>query len=734
MAMLRISLLFCLVAITAAADEIRFGGERFVAPPRLGYVTELDSYNGRVTVTGGDGQFLIMWGDGRADNPAFTPEGLSGAGLAIRVDASGRVLDPYPIPMSFGGTPIWTGTDWIVAGERAARISRDGQVVTAVSDVRFRSQNPPLGGAAWTGEALVGANVLLGVDGPGTLVRTIDARFQLVEERKLLAEVEGGSVIGVASDGLSAVIAYRNNPYGDEPTRLAFFGRDGRMTSEGVLPAGPKYETIAAGPGGYMAIGANAATGRYEGAIFDSHGGIHAAEPVVLPSDLGIEFGPHLFWDGAGFTFVHYGRDTSPRSRLLSVRFDAGGKVIQQPVDLRPSGSIPEIPVAALMGNTAALVGRVPVSLQPPTHKLDIRVASDLRFLFSQPPIEIPRAAEPRETPAAATNGTNVLVAMRERAAPRGALRVAATLLRRDGTPVDGSVLALGSSSCNGVAPAVATNGRDFLVAWTSSQAILGATVLGDGRVGHAAFRIGGFGPCSDAQVSVASNGSQYLAVWSSPDASGRLQVQGVRISNEGAILDALPFRVGDAAVQTAKSTTARVASNGTDFLVAWDNMAARVTAAGKVLDMPSPLSLGSGNAHGAWFNGRTYVVAVYEPDYYRFYRIGSDGSGDERSSPAPARHYAAYLAPPLLPVCDADGCLAMGYTTVLRIEDRGNEFALTHLHPNLDTNGGRIRPVLVMGDRLMAVYARSVTEVPYSHAPAILLRMDQGKQRSVRH
>lgn len=549
----------------------------------------------------------------------------------------------------------------------------------------------------------------------------------MIEERRFLAEVEGGSVIGVASDGISAAIAYRINPFGDEPTRLAIFGRDGRMAGEGTLPAGPKYETIAAGPNGYMAIGANASTGRYEGTIFDSHGGIRPTDPVVIPSDLNIEFGRHLFWDGAGFTFVRYGLDTSPRPRLLSVRFDAEGKVIQQPIDLRPSGFIPQTPVFALMGNTAALVGRVPLSPQSSAHQLDIRVAADLRLLFSQPPIEIPRAAMPRETPAAATNGTNVLAAWRERAAPRGVLKVAATLLRRDGTPVDGSVLALGSTSCDGVTPAVATNGRDFLVAWTSAQAILGTIVRGDGSVGPVAFRIGSFGPCSDAQVSVASNGSHYLAVWTSPDGSGRLQVQGVRISSDGAILDASPFPIGDAV-----STTARAASNGTDFLVAWDNRAVRVTAAGKVLDA-SPLSLGIGSAHGAWFNGRTYVVAVYEPNFYRFYRIGSDGSGGAGgSTPAPASHYAAYQTPPLLPVCDAEGCLAMGYSTVLRIEDRGNEFALTHLHANLDA--GKVRPVLVMGDHLMAVYARSVAEMPYSHAPAILLRVHPGKQRGVRH
>jgi hypothetical protein len=733
--MSRTFLLLWLVATAATAQEIRFGNEQFVAPPRLAYRTELSSYFHRVTVTEGDGQFLITWVDQRADNPAGTWEGTRLAPLAIRVDASGRVLDPQPLALPFyASTTVWTGTDWIIVGDRAARISRDGQL-TAVSEVQFPSPfQPPLGDAAWTGEALVVARVLTAGGGNrGILVRTVDARFQLIEERTFLTEAEGGAVIGVASDGISAAVAYRRTFEGNEPTRLAMFGRDGRMVSEGVLLPGPVYEAIAAGPNGYMAIGANRATARYEGTIVDSHGDLDSTEPVAIPSDLSIQFGRHLFWDGAGFTFVRHGADMDHRPRLVSTRFDASGKVVQRLADLRPSGSIPILPVLAFMGNTVALAGRVPVSAQPAADELDIRVAPNQSSLFARPPVEIPRAAAPRETPAAATNGANVLVAWRERVSPRGALNVAATLLRRDGTPVDGSLIALGSGSCDGVPPAIATNGNHYLVAWTTPQAVRGAIVRGDGSLGPT-FRIGGFGACSDAQVSVASNGSQYLAVWASPDASGRLQIHGVRISSDGAIFDATQFRIGSAAVPAATGTTARVTSNGTDFLVAWDNMAARVTAAGKVLDS-SPLALGNGKTHGAWFNGRTYVVAVYEPNLYRFYRIGSDGSGADGTNPAPAVHSAAHQIAPLAPVCNANVCLAVGYTTLLRIEDRGDRFVLTHLPSNLEP-GGMVRPVLVMGERLMTVYARSVTEMPYSYAPAILLRTlhQPGKQRSIRH
>lgn len=734
MAMRPALLLWLAMAAGAMAADLRFGNERLVAPPRPGFVAGF-SREYPVTVTRGDGQFLITWADSRDDNPAFTSQGVPAAAMAIRVDASGRVLDPHPLALPFwSSTTVWTGTDWIILNSRAARISREGEV-TAVSDVLFPSLGPlPGGDAAWTGEALVAAVVDWST--AGILVRTFDARFQLIEERRLMTEARGATILGVASDGISAVVAYRRNWYGNEPTRLAVFSRDGHLLTEGTLPAGPTYETIAAGETGYMAIGANPLTRRYEGTLLDLRGEVRASEPVELPSDLAIRFGDNLHWDGSAFTYVRYGSDTDYRIRLVSTRFDARGRVIQQPADLRPGGStVPESPVMAVMGNTVAMVGRVPVSGGPlGTQELDIRVAPGMTSLFAQPRIEIPPAAAPRETPAAASNGTNVLVAWRERTTALGALEVAATLLRPDGTPVDGSVITLGSGSCHGVAPAMTTNGRDFLVAWTSAHTVLGAIVRADGSRGPA-FRIGSSGLCSNGQVSVASNGSQYLAAWASPDTTGRLQVYGVRISSDGAILDALQFRIGYAAKQTEKSTIVRVASNGTDFLVVWDHFAVRVNAAGKLLDNPEPLSLGTGNAHALWFNGRTYVAVVYEAGFYRLYRIGADGSGAHGwSNPTPQSHRVEYQPLPLMPVCDANGCLAMGYQTLLRIEDRGDAFAVTAVESNLD-HRRMVRPVLVMGNRLMAVYARSVTEAPYSHAPAILLRaVGAGKQRSVRH
>jgi hypothetical protein len=92
---------------------------------------------------------------------------------------------------------------------------------------------PPLG-AAWRGEALVVARVLLDSDATGIVIQTVDARFELIEERRFLADAEGGTVVGVASDGISAAVAYRSNHSSNEPTRLALFGRDGGWSAKQV--------------------------------------------------------------------------------------------------------------------------------------------------------------------------------------------------------------------------------------------------------------------------------------------------------------------------------------------------------------------------------------------------------------------------------------------------------------------------------------------------------------------
>ncbi|NTX67824.1 hypothetical protein HUA74_45040, partial [Myxococcus sp. CA051A] len=93
----------------------------------------------------------------------------------------------------------------------------------------------------------------------------------------------------------------------------------------------------------------------------------------------------------------------------------------------------------------------------------------------------------------------------------------------------------------------------------------------------------------SQETPSVASNGTDYLIVWEDARLNDAGDIFGARVTSTGAVVDASGF-----AISTIYNGQTRpsVAFNGTDFYVAWqdarsslDIYGARVTTTGEVLD-----------------------------------------------------------------------------------------------------------------------------------------------------
>ncbi len=148
----------------------------------------------------------------------------------------------------------------------------------------------------------------------------------------------------------------------------------------------------------------------------------------------------------------------------------------------------------------------------------------------------------------------------------------------------------LGPARNNQVRPSVASNGTSYLVAWVDHRGggfqLFATRVSASGEVFDGAGIEVATEP-SFGKIGVASNGSDYLVVWDDyfEDIYAR------RVNAAGVLQDGAALVVSKGAgSQTAPS----VASNGTDYLVAWqDNRTAeqwdvyanRVTAAGVVQD-----------------------------------------------------------------------------------------------------------------------------------------------------
>ena len=207
--------------------------------------------------------------------------------------------------------------------------------------------------------------------------------------------------------------------------------------------------------------------------------------------------------------------------------------------------------------------------------------------------------ASNQQTPAVASNGTDYLVVWDD---GRNGSDIYGTRVTAAGAVTDGAATGLALSTAAGGqgVPAVASNGTDYLVVWQdtrgggASSDIYGTRVTAaDGGVTDGVATGLALSTATDRQQypAVASNGTDYLVAWFDRR-SGSYDIYGTRVTAAGAVTDGAATGL---ALSTATNSQyfPAVASNGPDYLVAWqdyrngpyDIYGTRVSAAGVVTD-----------------------------------------------------------------------------------------------------------------------------------------------------
>jgi hypothetical protein len=172
--------------------------------------------------------------------------------------------------------------------------------------------------------------------------------------------------------------------------------------------------------------------------------------------------------------------------------------------------------------------------------------------------------------------------------------------------------------------PAVASGTSSSLVVWQDSRSadhsdddIVGARVDGHGKVLDVGGIPIGTDPSGDLQPAVASNGTDYLVVWQE-DSPTKVDLYGRRVHESGQPVGPIfPISAG-----IGQQTDAAVASDGSGWLVTWtdtrgasrpDIYGARVDAGGNVLD-PSGIRIGGAPGEqvssSVAYDGQQYLVA----------------------------------------------------------------------------------------------------------------------------
>ncbi|MFW5875241.1 MAG: hypothetical protein ACOCXM_00760, partial [Myxococcota bacterium] len=242
---------------------------------------------------------------------------------------------------------------------------------------------------------------------------------------------------------------------------------------------------------------------------------------------------------------------------------------------------------------------------------------------------------------ATASNGVDYLVVWSDfRNFTPDLLDVYGVRVSPDGTVLDPLGIPIGTGPGRQESPAVASDGTDFLVAWSddvnedvSGTDVRAARVRSDGTVAEeSGFDVTSAGG-AQARPAIASNGTTYLVAWQDDRVDGTdWDIFGARVASDGTVLDPTGIPVSS---ESFNQSGQSVASDGAGYFVAWhdardgtqfDIFGSRLAADGTVEDPTGiPVSTAAENQFfpEATFNGSDYFLAWHDA------RNGGDGDYD---------------------------------------------------------------------------------------------------------
>lgn len=490
---------------------------------------------------------------------------------AVRLDADAQILDPPEVIPAPPG--MWLGAmEW--SSPYALAVFSDGtRSVAMLLDRLARVANPliPLGGRILHmsvlpysgGFVVIWAEEIQSAGSPIALTsikRVIVTRDQDVSEPvEMIEPVRGFVTFDAASSGDTAALALRVQ---ESATVLRRYTWD--------LPAGPVRSLprvdvpqfgfgiqVASTPAGFIAAYSRPMGGAV-GVVTVPFDDTTAPRTILLPA-------------------IATGDLTLVANRRATMAVVGGFPAVAAELDVsasRLTSAVTPLAIAPPRQSTPA-IGVAPDALlmawiepnQPANGPLLIR-----RYDRAGNPLgderSVAAAANIWSSPAVVFTGRVWLVAWQEGSAVRDR-RVLVRRFAPDGTPLDSASTDLGYASD----PALASNG---------SVAALTMTTYEPRGVGVVRFSAGGdrldatpllVADGRTERPAIASNGREFLAVWTeeldAPYLARELPgIFGVRLAESGAPVDAAPIAI---AASTLHEDRAKVASDGTDFVVVYE-------------------------------------------------------------------------------------------------------------------------------------------------------------------
>lgn len=524
----------------------------------------------------------------------------------------------------------------------------------------------------------------------------------------------------VASNGVDYLVAWM-----DDRLDFEFDVRAARVDADGVV-LDPTGLAVAVGPGepGSVSVASNGADYLVAWDVAGSGGDLDIAAAVVtsagtvvspggtiVTSATGDQRRPSATSDGSRYFVAWEDFRSGGSSDIYGARLDATGTPLEPGGIAVSAGGAPERAPAAASNGATYLVAFVEEAVAGNPDVRAARVASDGAVLDATSfGISTGPAAE--YGAAAASDGTDFFVAFTDARNAATGFDVYGTRVSSLGVVLDPSGVAVSSVAGMQAGPHVAWGGSDYVVAWTDARSDPDYDVYAARVSPSAVVREPGGIPVAVADhgegyPTVASNGSTFFFVYEDGrfDFSGK-DIFGKRIAVDGSILDASGFVVAT----TANPESAPcVASNGTDYLVAWEDRRAasdwdiygsRVTAAGAVLDVTGlAIATGPGEQRGctAASNGTDFLVTFTDEVPFpadrdvRATRVAADGSVLDPGGIGVATSAAPQYAPAV--ASDGDGYLIAWYESAAAANPLVYAARVSASGALLDANGFALAP-----------------------------------------
>jgi hypothetical protein len=463
---------------------------------------------------------------------------------AARVSGDGTLLEQTPIPIAVaprvGERPhvVWTGelfiVTWMNVGEiRATKVSASGQVVG----------EELIGGGFDASMSCTAARCLMTWTigaGPGmarVAAKFFDTRGNPLPEIPALPAFTGSNAWSTpnAANASSFLVTWQQFNANESPRiklYTASVSPDGRVDNVQVIAGDNqalRQHAVASDGSGYFVTWAlsDGSLNRIEGVKIDSAGKAMGGAKVLDSS--GPVGGMVKLVRVSGGYLVFMNRSTDAPEGLFAFRMTAEGAVLDPAPALLTVGFSLNGGISAAANGTKVLV--VFPRAASPSSRPDIYAAFvDSESGTMQQPFVVTRSAAVQVAPALATDGERVVAVWSESLPAPAQIRTAAFL--PEGLPT--AARTIHSSAREQVQPAVAFNGREYLVAWYESDAkVMTKRLNRFGEPIEGSEIVLSTNGCllPGRRVAVASDGRDFVVAWQTCSSSPR-QLLAARIAD----------------------------------------------------------------------------------------------------------------------------------------------------------------------------------------------------------